>query len=192
MQYASASCSYCLPRFFLHLLLQLTARIRVLLFGMSSIPMPHEPLPTDSPSKNTKGFISKLSLRSSEESNPPTPKWKPNAFRLLPLLAAILASWALIIVLQLTLVKSQREGGIIIANTIDDITFGQSFLYRYLPTIVALIFSIFWGWIDLQVKRLEPYHQLSKRDGALGKDSLLLSYPFDFLPFVPFSAFRRK
>ena len=119
-------------------------------------------------------------------------KWKPNAFRLLPLLAAIFMSWALIIVLQLLLVKSQREGGIIIVNTVDDIPFEKSFLYRYLPTIVALIFSIFWGWIDLQVKRLEPYHQLTKRGGASAKDSLLLSYPFDFLPFVPFSAFRRK
>lgn len=90
------------------------------------------------------------------------------------------------------LVKSQRDGGVIIADSLEDIALDKSFLYKYLPTIIALIYSVFWSWIDLQVKRLEPYHQLSKSDGAWGKDSLLLSYPFDFLPFVPLSAFKRR
>ncbi|KAI8933098.1 hypothetical protein NX059_009741 [Plenodomus lindquistii] len=39
---------------------------------------------------------------------------------------------------------------------------------------------------------MEPYYQLSKENGALGKDSLLLQYPFDFMPFVPFKAARDK
>ncbi|KZM28707.1 uncharacterized protein EKO05_0009920 [Ascochyta rabiei] len=125
-------------------------------------------------------------------SNPPKSTWKPNAYRLLPLAAVIAASWALIVVLQLLLTKSQKEGGIIIAEAIDDIPLSTSFLYLYLPTVIALVFGIFWGWIDLQVKRLEPYHQLSKPDGAWGKDSLLLSYPFDFLPLVPVSALKKK
>lgn len=101
-------------------------------------------------------------------------------------------AWAIIAVLQVLLVRSQNDGGIIFATTIDDIPFAQSFVYRYLPTILALVFSIFWGWIDLQVKRVEPYYQLSQPDGAWGKDSLLISYPFDFLPFVPFSALKSR
>ena len=142
--------------------------------------------------KTPKSFISKLSWRKQTQSDPPKAAWKPNAYRLLPLAVVVLASWVIIIVLQLLLVKSQKEGGVIIAETIDDIPLSQAFLYKYLPTIIALIFSIFWSWIDLQVKRLEPYHQLSKPGGAWGKDSLLLSYPFDFLPFVPMSAFRKR
>jgi hypothetical protein len=39
---------------------------------------------------------------------------------------------------------------------------------------------------------MEPYYQLSKKNGALGKDSLLLHYPFSFLPLVPFKAFRDR
>ncbi|CAN9448120.1 unnamed protein product [Alternaria alternata] len=33
---------------------------------------------------------------------------------------------------------------------------------------------------------------MCKSEGALGKDSLLLQYPFDFMPFVPFVAAKRR
>jgi hypothetical protein len=145
-----------------------------------------------SDTKRPRTLISKISWRRRGQSNISKSGWKPNAFRILPLAAIIIASWALIVTLQLLLVKSQREGGVIIADTLDDIALDKSFLYKYLPTIIALIYSVFWGWIDLQVKRLEPYHQLSKPGGAWGKDSLLLSYPFDFLPLVPISALRKR
>jgi hypothetical protein len=118
--------------------------------------------------------------------------WKPTAFRTAPLLVATFVSWALIAILQFLFVKSQEYGGIIFATKIEELPFGTSFLYLYLPTVIALVFSIFWGWIDLQIKRLEPYYQLSKSGGAWGKDSLLLSYPFDFLPFVPFVSFKNR
>jgi hypothetical protein len=118
--------------------------------------------------------------------------WKPTAFRTVPLLVVTLVSWALIAVLQLLLVKSQENGGIIFATNIERLPFGMSFLYLYLPTVITLVISIFWSWIDLQIKRLEPYYQLSKPGGAWGKDSLLLSYPFDFLPFVPFVSFKNR
>ncbi|KAF1847952.1 uncharacterized protein K460DRAFT_363966 [Cucurbitaria berberidis CBS 394.84] len=118
--------------------------------------------------------------------------WKPASFRLVTLLTITLLAWVLIAILQILLVRSQRDGGIILMSSIDDIPFAQSFSYKYLPTIIALVFSIFWSWIDLQVKRVEPYYQLSKIAGVWGKDSLLLSYPFDFMPFVPLSAFRNR
>lgn len=65
-------------------------------------------------------------------------------------------------------------------------------MYQYFPTILAVVFSIFWAWIDLEVKRLEPYYRLSRDEGALGKDSLLLAYPFGFVPLVPVKAFRQR
>ena len=61
------------------------------------------------------------------------------------------------------------------AKSIDSFTFQQTFLHEHLPTIVALIFSIYWSWIDIQVKRLEPYFQLSKEGGSTGDESMLLS-----------------
>jgi hypothetical protein len=71
-----------------------------------------------------------------------------------------------------------------------DLPTEQAFLYLYLPTILATLFSIYWTWIDVQTKHIEPYYQLSKQNGALGKDSLLLEYPYEFALLVPIKAFK--
>ncbi|OCL06176.1 hypothetical protein AOQ84DRAFT_82899 [Glonium stellatum] len=114
--------------------------------------------------------------------------WKPTALRTPVLVFAIISSWLLIVILQLLLAKSRRDRGIFFAVDTNNIPLSNSFLYLYLPTVIAVIYSIFWSWIDIETKRLEPYYQLSKPGGSLGKDSLLLRYPFDFLPFVPVNA----
>ncbi|CAO2647279.1 Nn.00g082010.m01.CDS01 [Neocucurbitaria sp. VM-36] len=118
--------------------------------------------------------------------------WKPLALRAPVLILTVFICWALIAILQFLLNRSQRDSGIIFASKISDLPLGHTFLYLYFPTIVAVIFSIYWAWIDLETKRMEPYYQLSKENGALGKDSLLLHYPFDFLPLVPLKACRDR
>jgi hypothetical protein len=118
--------------------------------------------------------------------------WKSPALRAPVLILTIAICWSLIAVLQFLLWKSQRENGILFAPKIGDLPLRDTFVYLYLPTIVAVIFSIYWAWIDLETKRMEPYYQLSKENGALGKDSLLLHYPFDFIPLVPLKAFRDR
>ncbi|KAJ4373703.1 hypothetical protein N0V86_007846 [Didymella sp. IMI 355093] len=118
--------------------------------------------------------------------------WKPAALRPAVLIFTVLVCWTLIAVLQVFLVRSQRYGGVIFAARISELPISHSFLYLYFPTVIAVIFSMYWAWIDLDAKRMEPYYQLSKQDGALGKDSLLLQYPFDFLPLVPLRAFRDR
>lgn len=108
------------------------------------------------------------------------------------LISTVAICWSLIAVLEYLLWKSQTDKGLIFAPVINDLPLSDTFLYLYFPTIVAVIFSIHWAWIDLETKRMEPYYQLSKDNGALGKDSLLLQYPFSFLPFVPMKAFRDR
>lgn len=83
-------------------------------------------------------------------------------------------------------------GGLVFAKTVDDIPMGYTFVYLYLPTVVAVIYSMTWSWIDLDTKRLEPWFQLSKPEGATAEHSILLQYPFDFLPLVPIKAARRR
>ncbi|KAK6523730.1 hypothetical protein TWF281_001702 [Arthrobotrys megalospora] len=58
-------------------------------------------------------------------------------------------------------------------------------------TIASVIFAILLSLSDLDAKRLEPWFELSKPDGATAKNSILLCYPFDFLAFVPFKAAKR-
>jgi hypothetical protein len=118
--------------------------------------------------------------------------WTPPALHPVTLTLAILVPLALLTTLQLLLNRSQRDSGLIFAPDINALPLSRTFLYQYFPTIVAVIFSIFWSWIDLEVKRLEPYYRLSRAEGALGKDSLLLCYPFSFLPFVPIRALKER
>ena len=66
------------------------------------------------------------------------------------------------------------------------------FCYRYLPQMVIVLYGIAWAAVDLDVKRLEPYFQLSNPGGASASDSILLRYPFDFLALVPIIAAKRR
>ncbi|KAF3927683.1 hypothetical protein ABW21_db0203401 [Orbilia brochopaga] len=67
----------------------------------------------------------------------------------------------------------------------------QVFVSQYMGTVASVIFGILLSLVDLDAKRLEPWFQLSKPDGATAKNSILLCYPFDFLAFVPFKAAKR-
>ncbi|KAH0366132.1 hypothetical protein KCU65_g5613, partial [Aureobasidium melanogenum] len=118
--------------------------------------------------------------------------WTPLTQKAYFLVPTILASGALIAVLQVYLERSNRDTGILFAAKIDSLPLRETFSYLYMPTIVSLVLSFIWTWIDLDIKRLQPYVQLSRKHGALGNDSILLHYPFDFVALVPFAAIRRK
>lgn len=86
--------------------------------------------------------------------------------------------------------RSDRDGGVVFTKADQSFTPLQSFTFLYFPTILAVVYSMLWSWIDLDAKRLEPYFQLSKPSGASAERSLLLHYPVDFFAFVPLRAAR--
>lgn len=93
----------------------------------------------------------------------------------------------------ISLGKNNSNGrGLAFAASVDDISTIATVSYLYLPTVIAVLYSMVWSWVDLDSKRLEPWFQLSQPGGAAAEDSILLHYPFDFLPFVPIRAARRK
>lgn len=73
-----------------------------------------------------------------------------------------------------------------------DLPLTRTFAYLYLPTVLAVLFSIYIVWIDHDARRLEPYRQMTTDHGSLGKDSILLHYPFDFILTVPVVALKRR
>jgi len=97
---------------------------------------------------------------------------------------------ALIAVLEFLSRRSQRDGGIAFAA--GNFSPTTSFGYLYFPTLVAVSYSMFWAWVDLDAKRLEPYFQMSKDGGVTAEDSLFLDYPFDFVAWGPPRAFQRR
>ncbi|KAF2437075.1 hypothetical protein EJ08DRAFT_623554 [Tothia fuscella] len=116
--------------------------------------------------------------------------WKPPSLHFAFLTSLILVSIALVITLQLLLMRSTRDDGLLFAPNINDLPLSATFQYLYLPTIITVVYGFVWTWIDLDIRRLEPYYQLSKSGGALGERSLLLHYPVDFLASVPFRALK--
>ncbi|KAF2792711.1 hypothetical protein K505DRAFT_375878 [Melanomma pulvis-pyrius CBS 109.77] len=140
------------------------------------------------PKSRTAPFLSAFSLRRRGKQN----TWQSNALRPSILIFSVLLSLSIIAILQYLLLRSQHDQGIQFAPKISALPLHKTFFWKYFPIIVIVVFSIFWAWIDLETKRLEPYYQMSKENGALGKDSLLLKYPFDFMPLVPITALKSR
>jgi len=118
--------------------------------------------------------------------------WRPRSLRPPFLIFIILISLLLIAILQYLLVRSERDNGLIFAQDVSALSLSQSFPYLYMPTIVAVIYGFAWTWIDLDVRRMEPFYQMAKEGGAPAAESFLLSYPVDFIASVPVKAMRHR
>lgn len=108
------------------------------------------------------------------------------------LCAVVVISLGLAAVLEFLAQKSQRQGGLALSSSEDDISESVNIAYLYMPTTVAVLYSLLWTWIDLDVRRMQPWLELSRAHGANAEQSLLLNYPFEFLAFVPFKAWKQR
>lgn len=118
--------------------------------------------------------------------------WKPRTLQATVLLGVVIFAAGMIAILEYLSYMSHRDGGIAFTNTGMSFSTSITFPFLYLPTVIAVMFSLLWSWVDLDAKRLEPYFQMSKNDGALSEDSVKLHYPFEFVAFVPIRAIRRR
>ncbi|KAL8727662.1 MAG: hypothetical protein Q9166_005898 [cf. Caloplaca sp. 2 TL-2023] len=118
--------------------------------------------------------------------------WKPATLQAPLLLATAAFSIAPLAILLYLSWRSRRDGGLAFAPLDDKFSTLTVFAYSYLPILLAVIFGTFWSWVDLDTKRLEPYFQLSKPEGASSADSILLQYPFDFIALAPIKALKRR
>ena len=106
-------------------------------------------------------------------------------------MAFLLGTLALIALIEYINNISIKEKALFFAESAEDFPMSVVFCYRYLPQMVVVALGVCWAAIDLDVKRLEPYFQLSKPEGATAGNSIFLHYPFDFIAFVPVNAARR-
>lgn len=119
-----------------------------------------------------------------------TSKWKPISLKWPFLVAVIILSLILLGLIQSLLIQSAHNSGLLFADNINALPIRETFTYLYLPTIISVVYGFFWTWIDLDVRRLEPYYQASYTNGATGNQSLLLHYPVDFVASVPIKALK--
>jgi Protein of unknown function (DUF3433) len=120
-------------------------------------------------------------------------KWRPWTLHPVALLSTLFFIVGIIGILEYLQRLSDANHGIIFAVSRDAISDTSRLLYLYLPTVVAVIFSTSWSWVDLDVKRLEPWYQLaSSRPDTKTRCPLLLQYPVEFLAWIPFRAAKRR
>ena len=118
--------------------------------------------------------------------------WRPPSLRT-PALASILVSSTIAAIIIVILYFRNAKYGAI--YTIQDVNLASelaTFIFQNLPTLLAILYAASWSWIDLDVKRLEPWFQLSSRNGSTSKRSLLLQYHLDFPLAIPVRAFKYK
>ena len=124
--------------------------------------------------------------------------WRPFTLRSPTLLLFLLLTIGLIATIEALNHMSTRNGALSLSYILRmpggdwEFSKAQIFCYRYLPQVVVVLYGIAWAAVDLDVKRLEPYFQLSKPGGASASESIFLHYPFDFLALVPITAVKRR
>jgi hypothetical protein len=127
--------------------------------------------------------------------DPEQPAWRPFSMRKPYIVLLIVIALVLGIIQELVCqisIKKGPEGGLLEFKNPKELNMLQYFAWKYMPTIVLLTFGIMWQIVDFEVKRLEPYYQLSKRDGATAQDSLNQDYLTFMSYLVPLKAIRSK
>lgn len=76
--------------------------------------------------------------------------------------------------------------------TPQDVTLLDFFCWKYLPTILFVSYGVLWQITDYQIKRLEPFYQLSQSTGSTAAESLNMDYLTFYNFLTPFKAARFK
>ncbi|KAK7967725.1 uncharacterized protein PG986_002002 [Apiospora aurea] len=119
--------------------------------------------------------------------------WKPWTLKAPALSCLFIITLILAAVIEYLAQKSQKQGGgLALSESPENLPPLVNLAYLYLPTIVAVVYSLAWNWVASDTKRLQPWLEMSKDGGASAKDSLLLDYPFTFFAWVPFKAASKR
>ncbi|KAF2738113.1 hypothetical protein EJ04DRAFT_70778 [Polyplosphaeria fusca] len=88
--------------------------------------------------------------------------------------------------------SNQPNDGLIRFKKPGDLSVTEYFTWKYAPVLVFVIYGILWQMSDFEVKRLEPFYQLSKKSGAAAAESLNMDYLTFLSWLVPLRALRHK
>jgi Protein of unknown function (DUF3433) len=84
--------------------------------------------------------------------------WRPWTLHPTALIATLIFTIGIMGILEYLQRVSDAEHGIIFASDRDAIPDTSRFLYFFLPTLIAVLYSTWWSWVDVDVKRLEPWY----------------------------------
>ncbi|KAF5659519.1 hypothetical protein FHETE_9411 [Fusarium heterosporum] len=119
----------------------------------------------------------------------PQPNWKPPTMRWPYITLLIMLSVGLAISQEYLFRRFHKEP-IVKFQSPKDIDTGVYFAVKFLPTVVAVTFGVFWQFTDFEVRRLEAFYQLSRQQGALASKSINADYVTSFSFWRPFRAIK--
>lgn len=93
---------------------------------------------------------------------------------------------------QMSMKKARDGGGLAEFIKADDLSLVKFFTWKYAPIVAFVFYGILWQMSDFEVKRLEPYYQLSRRTGATAGESLNMDYLTFMSWLVPLWALRHR
>ncbi|CUS14191.1 unnamed protein product [Tuber aestivum] len=129
------------------------------------------------------------------------PNWKPVSMRPWFIACLLLCSLGLIggveTLYQFSdkgLIRKGGSKGIISFKRVDkDLSMVSFAMWKYLPVLIAVIYGILWKITDTEVKRTEPYYQLSRGvKGALAASTLNIEYQTFWSLLVPIAAIQHR
>ena len=130
-------------------------------------------------------------LKAKRNSRDSLESWLPFTLRATYLALLVCISLLLLGIIELLRQITHHNQGVFFVEDTSQIPSALFFAYNYIPAISAVVYSTLWILIDLDVKRLEPYFQISKRAGV-PMSVLFIDYAFEQMFFVPFNAIKRK
>ena len=127
-----------------------------------------------------------------------TPNWRPFSMRSPYIVALAVVSLGLAIVQEWLyqhsdkLSKTPDKGGLLRFNKVADVSIIEFFAWKYFPTTITIAYAVVFSIMDFDIRRLEPYYQLSRPLGSRAAASLNLDHLTMFQYFVPLKALRLK
>ncbi|KAF4987061.1 hypothetical protein FDECE_15625 [Fusarium decemcellulare] len=119
----------------------------------------------------------------------PQPNWKPLSMRWPYLVLLIVMSIGLAVVQELLFQRFAKKP-IIKFKSPNDLDAWLYFAVKFLPTVCAVAYGVFWQFTDFEVRRLEAFYQLSRQQGALASKSINADYVTSFSFWRPFRAIK--
>ncbi|OCK86292.1 hypothetical protein K432DRAFT_284962 [Lepidopterella palustris CBS 459.81] len=128
--------------------------------------------------------------------DPDMPTWRPMSMHwpyisLLIFIALALAGLQEFLC-QLSIKRSAEGSGLLEFTQPQELSIAAYFTWKYAPVLVFVTYGILWQISDFEVKRLEPFYQLSKKTGATAAESLNMDYLTFMSWLVPLKALRYR
>lgn len=130
--------------------------------------------------------------------DPEQPSWRPFSMgrpwlsMLIFIALALAGLQEFLCQLSLKRIREDDEGGLVTFDKPGDLSVTKFFTWKYAPIMTFVFYGILWQMTDFEVKRLEPYYQLSKKTGATAAESLNMDYLTFMSWLVPLRALHHK